>query len=68
MKRVRKGFFYLLLGVRKENKMVSGTPLGQMYIELGLDVSKFNPTLNGAKNAVKCFRTIRNNTALKPRA
>lgn len=48
--------------------MVSGTPLGQMYIELGLDVSKFNPTLNGAKNAVKCFRTIRNNTALKPRA
>nr|DAK27857.1 MAG TPA: minor tail protein [Caudoviricetes sp.] len=27
-----------------------------MYIELGLDVSKFNPTLNGAKNAVKYFQ------------
>ena len=36
--------------------MASGTPLGQMYIELGLDVSKFNPTLNGAKNAVKYFQ------------
>jgi len=38
--------------------MVSSAPLGQMYIELGLDVSKFNPTLNGAKNAVKYFRTM----------
>ena len=37
--------------------MASGTPLGQMYIELGLDVSKFNPTLNGAKNAVKYFQS-----------
>ena len=36
--------------------MASGTPLGAMYIELGLDVSKFNPTLNGAKNAVKYFQ------------
>jgi TP901 family phage tail tape measure protein len=27
-----------------------------MYIELGLDVSQFNPTLNGAKNAVKYFQ------------
>ena len=36
--------------------MASGTPLGQMYIELGLDVLKFNPTLNGAKNAVKYFQ------------
>ena len=36
--------------------MASGTPLGQMYIELGLDVSKFNPTLNGAKNSVKYFQ------------
>lgn len=36
--------------------MASGTPLGQMYIELGLDVSQFNPTLNGAKNAVKYFQ------------
>lgn len=36
--------------------MAGGTPLGQMYIELGLDVSKFNPTLNGAKNAVKYFQ------------
>ena len=37
--------------------MTGGTPLGQMYIELGLDVSKFNPTLNGAKNAVKYFQS-----------
>lgn len=37
--------------------MAGGTPLGQMYIELGLDVSKFNPTLNGAKNAVKYFKS-----------
>ena len=29
--------------------MASGTPLGQMYIELGLDVSKFSPYLTGAK-------------------
>ena len=36
--------------------MASGTPLGAMYIELGLDVSQFNPTLNGAKNAVKYFQ------------
>nr|DAK52449.1 MAG TPA: minor tail protein [Caudoviricetes sp.] len=36
--------------------MAGGTPLGQMYIELGLDVSKFSPTLNGAKNAVKYFQ------------
>ncbi len=36
--------------------MASGTPLGQMYIELGLDVSKFSPSLNGAKNAVKYFQ------------
>lgn len=36
--------------------MASGTPLGQMYIELELDVSQFNPTLNGAKNAVKYFQ------------
>ena len=36
--------------------MAGGTPLGQMYIELGLDVSKFNPTLNGAKNAVRYFQ------------
>lgn len=36
--------------------MASGTPLGQMYIELGLDVSNFSPTLNGAKNAVKYFQ------------
>ena len=36
--------------------MASGTPLGQMYIELGLDVSNFNPTLTGAKNAVKYFQ------------
>nr|DAR72743.1 MAG TPA: minor tail protein [Caudoviricetes sp.] len=27
-----------------------------MYIELGLDVSKFSPTLNGAKNSVKYFQ------------
>ena len=39
--------------------MAGGTPLGQMYIELGLDVSKFNPTLNGAKNAVKYFQGAR---------
>lgn len=37
--------------------MAGGTPLGQMYIELGLDVSKFNPTLTGAKNAVKYFQS-----------
>lgn len=37
--------------------MAGGAPLGQMYIELGLDVSKFNPTLNGAKNAVKYFQS-----------
>ena len=37
--------------------MAGGTPLGQMYIELGLDVSKFNPTLNGAKNAIKYFQS-----------
>jgi len=37
--------------------MAGGMPLGQMYIELGLDVSKFNPTLNGAKNAVKYFQS-----------
>ena len=37
--------------------MAGGTPLGQMYVELGLDVSKFNPTLNGAKNAVKYFQS-----------
>ena len=37
--------------------MAGGTPLGQRYIELGLDVSKFNPTLNGAKNAVKYFQS-----------
>lgn len=37
--------------------MAGGTPLGQMYIELGLDVSKFNTTLNGAKNAVKYFQS-----------
>ena len=37
--------------------MAGGTPLGQMYIELGLDVSKFNPSLNGAKNAVKYFQS-----------
>ena len=36
--------------------MAGGTPLGQMYIELGLDVSNFNPTLTGAKNAVKYFQ------------
>ena len=36
--------------------MASGTPLGQMYIELGLDASKFSPTLTGAKNAVKYFQ------------
>ena len=36
--------------------MASGMPLGQMYIELGLDVSKFSPTLNGAKNSVKYFQ------------
>lgn len=36
--------------------MAGGTPLGQMYIELGLDVSQFNPTLNGAKNAVRYFQ------------
>jgi len=41
---------------RKENKMANGTPLGAMYIELGLDVSKFSPTLNGAKNSVKYFQ------------
>ncbi len=40
--------------------MASGTPLGAMYIELGLDVSNFNPTLTGAKNAVKYFQnTVR---------
>ncbi|KXT74990.1 Phage tail length tape-measure protein [Streptococcus sp. DD10] len=36
--------------------MAGGTPLGQMYIELGLDVSKFSPSLNGAKNAVRYFQ------------
>lgn len=36
--------------------MASGTPLGQMYIELGLDVSSFTPSLNGAKNAVRYFQ------------
>lgn len=37
--------------------MANGTPLGQMYIELGLDISKFSPSLNGAKNAVKYFQS-----------
>lgn len=32
------------------------TPLGAMQIELGLDASKFNPTLTGAKNALKYFK------------
>ena len=45
------GFF-----VCKRRKMAGGTPLGQMYIELGLDVSKFNPSLTSAKNAVKYFQ------------
>ena len=36
--------------------MARGTPLGKMYIELGLDVSSFNPTLSGAKNSVKYFQ------------
>ena len=36
--------------------MAGGTPLGEMYIELGLDVSKFNPSLTSAKNAVKYFQ------------
>lgn len=36
--------------------MAGGTPLGQMYIELGMDVSKFNPSLTSAKNAVKYFQ------------
>ena len=36
--------------------MAGGTPLGQMYIELGLDVSKFNPSLTSAKNALKYFQ------------
>jgi len=40
----------------KGGKMAGGTPLGQMYIELGLDVSKFNPSLTSAKNAVKYFQ------------
>ena len=31
-------------------------PLGSMFIELGLDVSKFNPRLSSAKNAVKFFQ------------
>ncbi|CAG5597698.1 tail protein, phage assocaited [Streptococcus pneumoniae] len=45
--------------------MASGTPLGAMYIELGLDVSNFNPTLTGAKNAVKYFQnTVRSLTVL----
>lgn len=50
--------------------MAGGTPLGQMYIELGLDVSKFNPSLTSAKNAVKYFQnnvkaldsTLKNNS------
>lgn len=37
--------------------MAGGTPLGQMYIELGLDASKFSPTLAGARNAVKYFQS-----------
>lgn len=32
------------------------TPLGAMQIELGLDAIKFNPTLTGAKNALKYFK------------
>ena len=31
-------------------------PLGAMFIELGLDVSRFNPRLSSAKNAVKFFQ------------
>lgn len=36
--------------------MANGTPLGAMYIELGLDASKFSPTLNGAKRTLNYFR------------
>ncbi|MFQ9597558.1 MAG: hypothetical protein ACLRZG_06915 [Streptococcus sp.] len=39
--------------------MAGGTPLGQMYIELGLDVSKFNPSLTSAKNAVAFQKDVK---------
>ncbi|WAI93950.1 phage tail tape measure protein [Streptococcus dysgalactiae] len=36
--------------------MGTGTPLGSMFIELGLDTSKFNPKLQSAKRAVNYFK------------
>ncbi|MDY4510976.1 phage tail tape measure protein [Streptococcus hyovaginalis] len=36
--------------------MPSGTPLGNMYIELGLDTSQFASDVNGAKRAVNFFK------------
>ncbi|HEL0668854.1 TPA: phage tail tape measure protein [Streptococcus equi subsp. zooepidemicus] len=36
--------------------MGKGTPLGSMFIELGLDTSKFDPKLQSAKRAVNYFK------------
>lgn len=36
--------------------MPSGTPLGSMFIELGLDTSQFASNVNGAKRAVNFFK------------
>lgn len=36
--------------------MPSGTPLGSMFIELGLDTSQFASDVNGAKRAVNFFK------------
>lgn len=36
--------------------MGTGTPLGSMFIELGLDTSKFDPKLQSAKRAVNYFK------------
>ncbi|OCM85550.1 phage tail tape measure protein [Streptococcus agalactiae] len=36
--------------------MAKGTPLGSMFIELGLDTSKFDPKLQSAKRAVNYFK------------
>lgn len=36
--------------------MASGTPLGSMFIELGLDTSNFAPKLQSAKREVNYFK------------
>ncbi|HEL0683023.1 TPA: hypothetical protein TUW62_001860, partial [Streptococcus equi subsp. zooepidemicus] len=36
--------------------MGTGTPLGSMFIELGLDTSKFDPKLQSTKRAVNYFK------------